>query len=130
MGATAPPREDMTRALLILSAALIPAATIHPQASFARADASHHRRSFETIADAHKGVVGYSIHNIDTGERLSRRGDETFPTASLIKVPVMVTVFDLVAKGRLSLDDRLTMLGIDKVGGSGVLFLMHNGLEL
>ncbi|HET9425563.1 MAG TPA: serine hydrolase [Gemmatimonadaceae bacterium] len=97
---------------------------------FTRADTTQLRRSLESIADAHRGVVGYAIHNIDTGERLSRRGDETFPTASLIKVPVMVTVYDLVAKGRLSLDDPLTLLGIDKVGGSGVLFLLHNGLTL
>lgn len=99
-------------------------------ASFTRADTALLHRTLETIANAHHGVVGYTIHNLDTGERLSRRGSETFPTASLIKVPVMVTVYDLVAKGQLSLDDPLTMLGIDKVGGSGVLFLMQSGLTL
>jgi beta-lactamase class A len=98
--------------------------------TFARADTAALHKTLESIANAHKGVVGYSIHNIDTGERLSRRGAETFPTASLIKVPVMVTVFDLVAKNQLSLDDPLTMLGIDKVGGSGVLFLLQSGLTL
>jgi beta-lactamase class A len=123
----------MNRAIRILSALLIPAAALQaqtPAGPFTRADTAQLRKSLEAIADAHKGVVGYTIHNIDTGEKLSRRGDETFPTASLIKVPVMVTVYDLVAKGRLSLDDPLTMLGIDKVGGSGVLFLLHNGIEL
>jgi beta-lactamase class A len=100
------------------------------QSEFARADTAQLRKTLEGIAGAHHGIVGYMVHNIDTGERLSRRGDETFPTASLIKVPVMVTVYDLVAKGRLSLDDPLTLLNIDKVGGSGVLFLLHNGLTL
>jgi beta-lactamase class A len=99
-------------------------------ATFTRADTAALHKSLEAIANAHKGVVGYSIHNLDTGERLSRRGAETFPTASLIKVPVMVTVFDLVAKNQLALDDPLTMLGIDKVGGSGVLFLLQSGLTL
>ena len=97
---------------------------------FARADTAQLHRTLEGIADAHHGVVGYAIHNLDTGERLARRGDETFPTASLIKVPVMVTVYDLVAKGQLSLDDPLTLLTIDKVGGAGVLHLLHNGLVL
>ena len=41
-------------------------------------------------------------------------GDEKFPTASLIKVGVLVTVFDLVAKGEMSLDDPLTVLAIDQ----------------
>lgn len=47
----------------------------------------------------------------------------------MIKVPAMVTVYDLVAKGQLSLDDPLALLTIDKVGGSGVLQLLHNGLS-
>ena len=98
--------------------------------AFARADTAQLHRALESIANAHRGIVGYTIHNIDTGERVSRRGDETFPTASLIKVPVMVTVYDLVAKGQLSLDDPLTLLTIDKVGGAGVLHLLHNGLLL
>jgi beta-lactamase class A len=93
-----------------------------------RADTAALRRSLDSIADAHRGVVGYTVHNLDTGERLERRGDETFSTASLIKVPVLVTVFDLVTKGMLSLDDPLTVLKIDQVPGSGTLQFMHPGI--
>jgi len=70
------------------------------------------------------------VMNLDTGEQLSLRGDETFPTASLIKVPVLVTLYDLVAHGQLSLDDPLTVLKIDQVPGSGVLRFMHPGMML
>ena len=80
-------------------------------APFARADTARLHRTLDSIADAHHGIVGYTVWNLDTGERLERRGDETFPTASLIKVPVLVTVFDLVEKKRLSLDDPLTEIG-------------------
>jgi beta-lactamase class A len=93
-----------------------------------RADTAALRRSLDSIADAHRGVVGYTVHNLDTGERLERRGDETFSTASLIKVPVLVTVFDLVGKGMLSLDDPLTVLKIDQVPGAGTLQFMHPGI--
>ncbi|HEX6049925.1 MAG TPA: serine hydrolase [Gemmatimonadaceae bacterium] len=85
------------------------------------------RQTLDSLAGAHRGVVGYAIVDVDGGARLSRRGDETFPTASLIKVPVLVTVFDLVARGMLSLDDRLTVLKIDKVPGSGQLQHLHDG---
>jgi beta-lactamase class A len=120
-----------TRSILAAaSIAVIFARGATGQDAHARADTGGLRKSLEAIADAHHGIVGYTIHNIDTGEKLSRRGDETFPTASLIKVPVMVTVYDLVAKGRLALDDPLTLLAIDKVGGSGVLFLLHSGMTL
>jgi beta-lactamase class A len=95
-----------------------------------RADTALLRRTLDSIADAHHGVVGYSVIDLETGARISRRGDETFPTASLIKVPILVTVYDLVVKGQLSLDDPLTVLKIDQVPGSGVIQFMHNGTVL
>lgn len=101
-----------------------------PKPAPVRADTAALRRTLDSIADAHHGVVGYSVIDLESGSRLSRRGDETFPTASLIKVSILVTVFDLVAKGELSLDDPITLLKIDQVGGSGVSQYFHNGTIL
>lgn len=95
-----------------------------------RADTGPLRHTLDSLADAHHGVVGYSIIDLDTGDTLSRRGDETFPTASLIKVPILVTLYDLVAKHQISLDDPLTLLDIDKVPGSGSLQFMHDGATI
>ena len=95
-----------------------------------RADTAALHKTLDSIADAHHGVVGYSVIDMETGARFSRRGDETFPTASLIKVAILVTVFDLVTKGDLSLDDPITLLRIDQVGGSGVSQYFHNGMIL
>lgn len=113
-----------------------PAAPSAP--SFVRADTARLRRALDSLASAYegvgaaaaarRGVVGYAVHNLDTGERLARRADETFPTASLVKVPVLVTVFDLVEKKLLALDDPLTVLKIDQVPGSGTLQFLHPGL--
>ena len=109
-----------------------PAAPIGPTAAarVARADTVPLHRTLDSLAKHFHGVLGYSIDNLDTGERLSLRGDETFPTASLIKVPILVTLFDLADKGMISLDDQLTMLKIDQVPGSGVLQFMHPGMTL
>ena len=95
-----------------------------------RADTTSLRRRLDSLGRSFHGVLGYSINNLDTGERLSLRGDETFSTASLIKVAILVTVFDLAEKGMLSLDDPLTVLKIDQVPGSGVLQFMHPGMTL
>jgi len=95
-----------------------------------RADTAALRKKLDSIADAHHGVVGYSVIDLETGARINRRGDETFPTASLIKVAILVTVYDLVANGKLSLDDPLTVLKIDQVPGSGVIQFLHNGTVL
>jgi len=99
-------------------------------AQFAHGDTAGLRRTLSSIVSAHHGVVGYSVMNIDTGERLSLRGDETFSTASLIKVPILVTLYDLAEKKMLSLDDPLTVLKIDQVPGSGVLQFMKPGMTL
>src|SRR5207249_5191149 len=40
------------------------------------------------------------------------------------------TLFDLVDKDSLSLDDRITVLKIDKVPGSGMLQYLHDGNEI
>ena len=114
--------------LSVLTATLARAQGARPAiqgATFQRADTASLHHTLDSLAAAHHGVVGYAVHNLDTGERLERRGDETFPTASLIKVAVLVTVYDLVEKGTLGLDDPLTVLRIDRVGGAGILQFMH-----
>jgi beta-lactamase class A len=122
---------DMKAILLASMVALTSAACATAQPSIApsaqRGDTLALRRTLDSIADSHRGVLGYVVHNLDTGERLTRRADETFPTASLIKVPILVALFDLVEKGQISLSDPLTILSIDQVGGSGVLQRLHNG---
>lgn len=112
------------------SAQVTPATAKAPAPSPVRADTASLRRVLDSIADAHHGVVGYSVIDLDNDARLSRRGDETFPTASLIKVAILVTAYDLVSKGDLSLDDPLTVLKIDQVPGSGIAQFLHNGAIL
>ena len=101
-----------------------------PAALALRADTAALRHTLDSLSDAHRGIVGYSVINLETGERLSRRGDEPFSSASLIKVPVLVTLFELVERDSLSLDDKLSLLKIDQVGGSGTLQYMRPGLIL
>jgi beta-lactamase class A len=96
----------------------------------AQADMAGLRRSIEQITRGYEGVVGVSVRNLATGESLSIRGEETFPTASLIKVAVLVALLDEVEKGRIRWDDPLTMIARDQVGGSGVLQHLHSGLDL
>lgn len=129
------PRRSVARALALAVAlplvacasagAQSPRAALHPPADTARL-----HRTLDSLADAHHGVVGYAVRDLATGATLTRRGDETFPTASLIKVPILVTLFDLIEKKRISLDDELTLLPIDKVPGSGVLQYLHDGMRL
>ena len=118
------------RAQSTAAAASTTTAAARAPRTFARADTARLHRTLDSLAAAHHGVTGYAVENLDTGERLSLRGDETFPTASLIKVPILVTVYDLAGKGTLSLDDPLTVLKIDQVPGDGTLQYMHSVMSL
>ncbi len=117
-------------ALAVMSLPSCAPAQTAPAPSFARADTAALHRTLDSLAAAHHGVLGYSVRNVDTGEQLSLRGDETFPTASLIKVSVLVTLYDLAEKGQLSLDDPIRVLKVDKVPGSGQLQNLHDNIEI
>jgi beta-lactamase class A len=88
------------------------------------------RRAVEQATRGHAGVVGVSVRNLATGESLSLRGDEPFPSASIIKVPVLVALLDEVERGAIALDEPITMIARDRVPGSGVLRHLGSGLRL
>ena len=54
------------------------------------------------------GIAGIYAQNLRTGQTAAIRADELFPTASMIKVPILVTTFDAMARGRLGYHDTLT----------------------
>jgi beta-lactamase class A len=77
-----------------------------------------------------RGTMGVAARNLATGETVFVNADVPFPTASVIKVGVMVEVFHQIAEGRLRRADTITLTDAAKVGGSGVLQRMHGGLVL
>ena len=83
----------------------------------------------EAIA-AFDGVVGLAVRNLDTGEEMAVNGDMRFPTASAIKTAVMIEAWHQASEGTLPIDTVLTLRESDKVGGSGVLNGMSDGLAL
>jgi beta-lactamase class A len=99
-----------------------------PAAVASASDTAALRRELERLTASHAGSAGVSVRNLATNESLSVRGHETFPSASLIKVAVLVTLLDEVAQGRLSLEERSSMVARDRVGGDGVLRYMDSGI--
>ena len=73
------------------------------------------------LVKAHKGKVALAVKNLRTGEELYLNADERMPTASLIKLPVMVELFWQAEEGKVKLDTTLTLKKEDKVPGSGIL---------
>ena len=111
---------------LFLAAGLALAAAT-PLRAQAPSDTALLRRTLEQTLSGYKGTVGISVRNLATGEHVSLLGDQTFPTASLIKISVLVTLMDEVNKGHVGLDERVGLINRDKVGGTGVLQYLSSG---
>ena len=73
------------------------------------------------IADAHKGKVAIAVKHLGTGESFALHADEAMPTASLIKLPVMVEAYWQASEDKVKLDTKVTLKKDDKVPGSGIL---------
>src|SRR5262245_56785620 len=75
----------------------------------------------DPLVKAHKGKVSVAVKNLKTGEEFYLSADEPMPTASLIKLPIMVETYQQAADGKVKLDTTLTLKKEDKVQGSGLL---------
>lgn len=78
----------------------------------------------EQIGAAFDGALGFAAIDLTTGAVLSYHADSVFPTASTIKVPVMVEVFRQARAGTLKLDRELPLTQADLVDGSARLAVM------
>jgi beta-lactamase class A len=73
------------------------------------------------------GHLGFMARNLKTGETLSYNGSERFPTASVIKLPVLAAFFHLVDERQLDPNEWITLTKTDIKPGSGVLQHLAEG---
>ena len=73
------------------------------------------------LAKDHKGKVALAVKNLETGENYYLNADEVMPTASLIKIAVLIDLYQQAQEGKLKLTDRVVLHAADKVPGSGIL---------
>lgn len=62
----------------------------------------------EELVRGFRGDVGIYVRHLRTGQTAAIRADELFPTASMIKVPIMLATFDAIEHGRLTFLQTLT----------------------
>lgn len=77
-----------------------------------------------------KGKVNLFAKNLDTGASYGVGEDSRVRTASTIKVAVMVEAFARVAEGKGKWTDEVVLTNAKKVGGSGILQELSDGLHL
>jgi beta-lactamase class A len=63
------------------------------------------QRALESAVQGFHGRVGVYVHHFGTGATAAIAADDTFPTASMVKVPIMIGVFDAIARGAFAFTD-------------------------
>lgn len=64
---------------------------------------------------------GMFFLDMETGNYIDLNADKVYPTASIIKLPILIALFQDVDAGKIRLDEVLTMTRDVIVGGSGEL---------
>ncbi|MDD5136589.1 MAG: class A beta-lactamase-related serine hydrolase, partial [Candidatus Omnitrophica bacterium] len=69
----------------------------------------------------YRGAVGLVIKDLDTGWQIDANKDIAIPSASIVKIPIMMAVFSAAKDGKINLNDTIELKNSDKTDGSGVL---------
>jgi beta-lactamase class A len=68
-----------------------------------------------------EGEVSLYAKNLDSGAAFGIRESDSVRTASTIKLPIMLAVFEAVSRGKAKWSEMLTVSSSEKVYGSGVI---------
>lgn len=75
------------------------------------------------------GTAGIVIVDLDKGWEISAHKDLKIPSASMVKIPIMMAYFCASSEGRIDLKSKLALKNSDKVPGSGALKNAAAGTE-
>src|SRR5690606_17392260 len=79
------------------------------------------QRTLEEMLVDFNGTVGVYVFHMKSGEEAAVNADTVFPTASIVKVPILVGLFDKIEQGELSYREPLMYRDSLKYGGSGLM---------
>lgn len=79
------------------------------------------QKGIEDLTRDFKGIAGVYVYNLKTGKEAGINADTIFPTASIVKVPIIIGLFKKIQNGELTLNDTLLYRENRVYGGSGVM---------
>ena len=80
------------------------------------------QENIEGAIQRFNGSIGIYVKNLRTGKIVSINADTIFPTASIVKVPILIGIMDKIQRGELAYDstlvykDSLLYEGVDILG--------------
>ena len=87
-------------------------------------------QKLQTLTRDFKGDVGIYVRHLKTGKTVEIKADSIYPTASMIKIPITIGVFDKIEKGYLNYDSVLTYNDSLLYAGEDILGSFKNGEKI
>jgi len=84
------------------------------------------QQELETLTTGFKGDVGIYVKDLHTGKMASINADSIYPTASMVKVPILIGIMDKLNKGELKYHQELTYKDSLFYAGSDLLASLKN----
>ncbi|MBT4034506.1 MAG: serine hydrolase [Candidatus Marinimicrobia bacterium] len=93
-------------AIIVLSLLLIVSACSSTKISPAE-ESKAIDQNLQTLITHFKGDVGIYAKNLSNGQEIALNADSLFPTASMVKIPILLVLFDRIQSGDLAYDSTL-----------------------
>lgn len=87
-------------------------------------------KKLEDLVKNFNGDVGIYVRHLKSGKTIAINADTLFPTASMIKVPITIGVFDKIEKGFLKYDSILTYHDSLLYAGEDILGSFKSGEKI
>jgi beta-lactamase class A len=78
-------------------------------------------RQLRALTDTFHGVAGVFVLNLRTGREAAINADTVFPTASIVKIPILAGIFDKIAQGAYTYHQPLVYRDSLARKGSGLM---------
>lgn len=88
------------------------------------------RAKLQEAVSGFNGNIGIYVKNLRTGKMVSINADTIFPTASIVKVPILLGIMDKIQRGELQYDSSLTYKDSLLYEGSDILGSFKSGEKI
>lgn len=79
------------------------------------------QKELTTLLQSFHGTAGVYVRNLKTNKIAAINADTIFPTASIVKIPIMVGIFYQIEKGTFKYNQPMIYRDSLKYGGSGLM---------
>lgn len=87
-------------------------------------------KEINRIVQGFHGEVGIYVKNLKTGKVAAYQSDSLFPTASMVKIPILVGIMDKIARGELQYHQELIYNDSLLYAGSDILGSFKSGEKI